>query len=254
MASTDFSALTDEAILERAETAFREGVKAVESTERAKLFAQTHALYDELRKRGAENPDLFRNQGNAALLAGQLGEAIFAYRRGLRLAPNDRELRANLDYARDRVVYSSADNFAQPAVSLWPTWLPRLTPVQLLVLTFLFYSGAWAGITRWGMTRQKRPLQWAVAALAAAILLATAFVVQSKGVREDSDNPLVVIARDGTYLRKGNHSNYPRSYEIPLNQGVEARLLFVRGDWLQIQLAGGEVGWVPAAAVLVDRS
>jgi len=30
-------------------------------------------------------------------------------------------------------------------------------------------------------------------------------------------------------------------------RGVEARLLYARGDWLQIELASGEVGWVWAA-------
>jgi hypothetical protein len=38
------------------------------------------------------------------------------------------------------------------------------------------------------------------------------------------------------------------------NRGVEARLLFARGDWLQIELAGGEVGWVPRRLVLVDET
>jgi hypothetical protein len=29
-------------------------------------------------------------------------------------------------------------------------------------------------------------------------------------------------------------------------------LLFARGDWLQIELAGHEVGWVPRRLVLVE--
>ena len=31
-------------------------------------------------------------------------------------------------------------------------------------------------------------------------------------------------------------------------------LLFARGDWVQIELVGGEVGWVPRGLVLVDRA
>jgi hypothetical protein len=33
---------------------------------------------------------------------------------------------------------------------------------------------------------------------------------------------------------------------------MEARLLHRRGGWLQVRLPGGEVGWVPHAAALVD--
>jgi uncharacterized protein YgiM (DUF1202 family) len=67
-----------------------------------------------------------------------------------------------------------------------------------------------------------------------------------------ADAPLVVIAEDNVILRKGNGLSYPPRYEQPVNRGVEARLRYERGDWLQIELAGGEVGWVPRAVALVD--
>jgi tetratricopeptide (TPR) repeat protein len=252
MALADLSSLSNEAILEQAETAFRDGLNAHGTPEEPRFFRQASELYEELRQRGVENSDLYRNQGNASLLTGNLAEAILAYQRGLQLAPNDRELRANLAYIRDQVIYPSPGNFARPPVTFLPIWLPRLTPGLLLVLTFLFYTVSCLGIARWGMTRQKLPLQGAVWALGLGILFGIGLVIQSRGIREEAKYPLVVIARDGTYLRKGNHSDYPRSYDIPLNQGVEARSLYVRGDWLQIELAGGEAGWVPGKSVLVD--
>lgn len=70
--------------------------------------------------------------------------------------------------------------------------------------------------------------------------------------REQTQQSLVVIAEDGVLLRKGNHENFPPRYETPLNRGVEAQLLFERGDWLQIQLGGGEIGWVRRTLVLRD--
>ena len=60
-------------------------------------------------------------------------------------------------------------------------------------------------------------------------------------------HPVVIIADDGVLVRSGNGFAYPRRYDVPLNRGVEARLLYARADWLQIELSGGEVGWVPAA-------
>jgi hypothetical protein len=73
-------------------------------------------------------------------------------------------------------------------------------------------------------------------------------------LRHESEptEPLVVIADDGVLLRKGHNLHFPPRFETPVNRGVEARLLFEHGDWLQIQLAGGEVGWVPRKLVLVD--
>ncbi len=65
--------------------------------------------------------------------------------------------------------------------------------------------------------------------------------------------PLVVIADDGVLLRKGNSLSFPPRWQTPVNKGVEARLLFERGDFVQVQLAGGEIGWVPRNLVVVER-
>jgi hypothetical protein len=62
-----------------------------------------------------------------------------------------------------------------------------------------------------------------------------------------------VISDDGVLLRAGNGLSYPARSETPLNRGVEARLLYVRGDWLQIELGSGELGWVPREYALVDE-
>jgi hypothetical protein len=63
----------------------------------------------------------------------------------------------------------------------------------------------------------------------------------------------VVIARDGVLLRRGSSRAFPPRYETRLKAGMEGRLLFERGGWLQVELSGGEVGWVPRSAVVVDE-
>jgi hypothetical protein len=61
---------------------------------------------------------------------------------------------------------------------------------------------------------------------------------------------LAVIAHDGVLLRKGNGATFPPWSETPLNRGVEANILYSRDGWLQVELAGGEVGWVSAVEVV----
>jgi hypothetical protein len=53
-------------------------------------------------------------------------------------------------------------------------------------------------------------------------------------------------------LRRGDGVRFPPRYDTAIYRGVEGRLLFERGDWIQIELSAGEIGWVPRAAVLVD--
>jgi hypothetical protein len=237
-----------------AEEAFAEGVRLREESDKARpLFRHSADLFEELRRGGAANPALFRDQGNACLLAGDLPGAVLAYRRGLRLAPDDRALQQLLAAAREQVVYKQSGTFARPPVSLRPPWLPRLPARGGLLLAFALYAVAWLSVARWWMVRRGAWLTAGLGALAVAALLGVVLTAEETHEREQDAYPLAVIADDGVLLRKGNGMAYPRRYETPVNRGVEARLLFEKDKWVQIELSGGETGWVPRAYVLIDR-
>ncbi len=244
---------SDAALLEQAESAFYYGWSSRDTPARARQSFRAAAVhYEVLRQRGAHNAALYRNLGNAHLLAGDLSKAILAYRRGSRMAPADRALHASLAHARAQVAYASPGSFARPPEAAWLRWLCRLWPRERLVLTMLSYSLACLVLTRWRMLGRTWLLRGGTIALAAAVLLTASLAVDEWDKWSESRQPLVVIADDGVLLRKGNGLTYPPRYETPLNCGVEARLRFARGEWVQIELTGGEVGWVPRVYTLID--
>jgi len=57
----------------------------------------------------------------------------------------------------------------------------------------------------------------------------------------------VVVAADAV-LRKGNADAYPPRLEARLPPGPRPELAR-RGGWVQVELAGGAVGWLPEAVV-----
>ena len=231
-------------LLRQAEADFHKGTEAAEKpAEARKQFAAAAHHFDELRKRGVLNPDLFRNLGNSEMLAGNLGGAVFAYRRGLLLSPNDGDLRANLEYARSRVRYASS---SRPPKSMW------LPPALVVLLaTFVFYTLACIALTR---RLIKGRGTWRVVAFSvAAILASAAFAWLEWDAWQEQQYPLVVIAKDGVPFYRGNGESYPTHATLPnLNAGMETRRLYQRGSWLHIQLPGGEVGWVNRDAVFVE--
>jgi hypothetical protein len=246
--------LSDAELLQRAETAFHAGVQLRQTKPGRALqsFREAAADYEELRRRGGDNPDLHRNAGNAWLLAGDLPRAVLAYRRGLRLAPNDTELREHLAAAREQVVYPPPGGFGRPPVDQHPPWLPRLSPAGFLLAALGIYALAWVAMTRWAMTHRGWLLASGGAAFVAALVLGAGWAWLQAEEREETRRPLVVIQSDGVLLRGGNGLSYPALYKTPVNRGVEARLLARRGDWLKIRLADGESGWVPGEYALVD--
>lgn len=243
----------DELRLE-AEARFHAGLDKLAAApgEARRDFAQAARLYDQLRQGGADNPALARNLGRAALLADDVPLAILAFREGLRQAPNDADLRAGLAYARRQVAAPVVPGFGRPPPDHRPPWLPRW-PWLWLALAWSSSALGWL-LLAVGGARQRPNLQAAGGLL--LVLAAAPFaglVLEAWSEAEEARAPLVVVAEDGAVLRRGNGRNYPPACDPPLHRGVEARKLFHRGDWLQIELASGEIGWVPRSAVLLGR-
>jgi tetratricopeptide (TPR) repeat protein len=235
-------AMTDADLLADAGRAFAEGLAQRERGQRgAEAFRRAAARFEELRERGVENAELLGNLGNAYLLAGDLPRAVLAYRQALRLSPGDRGLRDRLAFAREQVESGDVSGVGRPPDEPWPAIDRRAA----LALAALVYAAGWAALIRgWAKGLRRWVLSGALVVLVAA---GGAYYF-----RPQPEPTVVVVARDGVVLRKGNGESFPPWFDVPLNRGVEASLLYRRGDWLQVELGGGEVGWVHARDVVTD--
>jgi hypothetical protein len=245
--------LSDEEVLRRAEASFHEGLGARSRPDKAQShFGAAADDYHALHERGIRNAELYRNEGQAALLAGRLPQAILAFRRGLRLASQDTSLQENLEYARDQVSYPPGTN-TRPAVPSWPAWLPWLTPLTHVTLAAAAYVLAWVAATRWLMTRRAATAAVAGLAIGATAALGAWWALRQAEQADAARYPLVVVAVEHAALHTGNGSSYPAHEALPvLSRGMEARQRFARGEWLQVEVAGGATGWVRRADVLLD--
>jgi tetratricopeptide (TPR) repeat protein len=247
--------LSEAQLAARAEAAFQEGRRLRDNDESGqKEFQTAAASYEELRRRGVGNADLYRNLGHAYVLADDLPHAILSFRRGLRLAPHDSGLHRSLAGAREMVVYPAGSALGRPAVEWRPPWLPRVASHWLFLAGLLCYSGLCLSVTRWLMTRRGRLLVSAAVCLLLFSALTWTPLSAERRRAAEAEQTLVVIADDGVLLRKGDGLAYPPRYETPLNRGVEARLVHERPGWVQIEMAGGEIGWAPRRFVLIDRT
>ncbi len=261
--------LPDQAILRAAEADFQRGLELRGTSLHAgDYFGRAARGYEELCRRGAYNAPLYGNLGQAYLLAGDVPRAILAFRRGLRLAPNDTTLQDRLEQARAGVVYEVSGPFGRPPVDDWPPWLPRLGVRLGFLAALALYGLTWGALTGWWITRSRAWLVGTIASLSALTLLGFGLVRQADERAWDRDHPAVVISVARVVLHKGNGAGYPcydartRTWlepaggvlaeATPLHRGAEARLRFARGDWLQIELAGGEIGWVRKRHVVTD--
>ncbi|MFL5244192.1 MAG: hypothetical protein ACJ8FY_18975 [Gemmataceae bacterium] len=255
MSTADVASNSVEDLLARAEQALNVGIEARDNPRLARAhFREAARLYEDLYHLGHHNAACLRNEGNAALLADDLPRAILAYRRGLRLSPNDRVLRSNLAFAREQVDYSTADPLGRPPSDSWPAGLPRPETGWLLASAAVLYTLGCLAMTLFWMTRKAVLLSIILVLFSLTAVPISGLALHLRSESYESNYPLVVVSENGVLLRAGNSLAYPARYETPLNRGVEARLLFMRGNWAQIELAAGETGWVNIDYLLIDKS
>jgi tetratricopeptide (TPR) repeat protein len=232
------------ALLEQANRAFEQALDSTDGQRAHGYYQQAIDAYEQLIAAGVHNAKLYYNLGNAYFLQNDLGDAILNYRRGLRLEPGNRRLRANLRYARSQRVdqiEASARHALIARLLFWYDDLSLQTQVTLALAGFLL---AWGGAFVY-LFWQRSSLLWLMAGAASLFVLFAGSVLVVH-VQYATGRNGVVVAPEAA-VRKGNGQSYALQFPRPLHSGAEFTVLEERGAWLQIQLANGATGWIRRA-------
>lgn len=193
-------------------------------------------------------------RGRAHFLADELPQAIRAFRDGLDLAPWDADLQRGLAVCRAKVAYPTEDT---PAERMRPdpfgSLRDRMSPTDLLAAVALSALLLTVGLARRFTTEDSWSTPVALVGLLGLLMALAVGIVIDRQNQFEREHPVVVVAKD-TVLRTGNGDAYPPRVEAPLPRGAEVRELGRRGGWVQVELPGGAVGWLPAASVLVGQA
>jgi len=224
------------AVAARAQTSpdpFLQGNKLYEEGK----YSQAAGMYEELLQARQVSPAIYFNAGNAWFKAGQLGRAIYDYRRAEQLAPRDPDIRANLGIARARAGTSSA---ALPGTR-WTRWVGRVTlnewacagsatlALFFLVLTIRQISPAF-GKSSGGLA----------AVLAAASLWLLICLGLSINQQLLATSSIVIVPE--AVVRWGPDEESKSAFTA--HDGAEMMVLGRDGDWLQVSDAARHIGWL----------
>lgn len=196
----------------------------------------------------------YHNSGVASRLAEchlhfkEYPETIAWARRGLRFDLRDERCLTLLERARAEVRYplegEASRLLSPPTGSKMPF---RLDPILVFGL---FTLGCLKSARGW-MKRDRVLLALGLFEVALALGIdAWTHIEYERRVR-DWGTPMVVVGGSDTVLRSGNGTLYPSKVSQPLPAGMELKLLLRRGDWLQVELGTGIVGWVKEQQSLV---
>ena len=206
-----------------------------------KLYEQGHyseavTAYDKLLSIGPVSESVYFNRGNAYFKLGQIGRAIASYRQAQRLAPRDRDVLANLQFARTRARGGApyhADRWRSTLASLTLNEWTLLTCVALWVLFTLL------ALNQWRSDLKPRLHNLVLGAGIAAVCFGICLFVS---LNMDYLTPSAIVTVGEADVRNGPLEESPSIFKV--RDGAELEVLDTKDGWLQVLDPAQRVGWI----------
>jgi len=208
-------------------------------------YEQALQAYKSILESGLESGFVYYNIGNCHYKLNRIGPAILYYERAARWMPNDPDLRANLALANLAVVdrIEPVRPFFLLRFSRWmmrlltvEEWIGLTTVLYLIFMTFTILRI----VTRKPRARRILSRFGAVS----AILFLLAGLVLLARLRSDARFAEAVIMRPEVVVMSGPGEETTEIFT--LHEGTKVSLDSRSGEWVEIILADGKVGWVRA--------
>ncbi|HMN06940.1 MAG TPA: tetratricopeptide repeat protein [Flavobacteriales bacterium] len=209
--------------------------------------ARALALYDSVNTEFTSAALLY-NIGNCHSKLGDMPHAILYYERALRLAPGAEDIQANLDLERSKVV----DRINQlPGFTLGSAWdsaiggkdVDQWARRSLWACALMALAGAGAIVLRNKVAKRSLAIM-ATLALAGTIISVALAAHRVQEVERKAE--AIILAPSVEILgepRKGSTRLFI------LHQGSKVGLLEEQGEWQEVRLPNGSVGWLPVASI-----
>ncbi len=196
---------------------------------------------------GLESGSLYYNIGNGFFKLGKIGYAILNYERAKRIIPQDKDIKANLAYAKS-LVGSSVSEAPSKNVVVSAIKAPfkdlNLNALGISAIIFYLIAIAFSAFFLVNPFFAKRSWFAFLVFLVLFADLMAALAIRYKDealikrgivVQKEADCKYEPIDKSTTYYK--------------LQEGDEAIVLMTKGDWRQIRRLDGKIAWVKKEAL-----
>jgi len=211
-------------------------------------FRKAIDLYNSLLESGKESDVLYYNLGNAYYKANETTLAILNYERALLLNPGDGDTRFNLEMAKLKTI-DKIEPVGRFFLSEWITSLRNVFSTNqwatIGIVSFLLLIGC---LVLFFFSRQ---ISWKKVGFYASIVLlvltvsSNVFSYQQKKSLTDRNVAIISVP---TVTLKGSPDNSGTDIVI-LHEGLKVTIKSKLGDWNEVILEDGTVGWVESKKI-----
>ena len=207
-------------------------------------------IYDKILDAGLESVPVFYNMGNAYYKLHDYPMAIYCYEKALKLDPSEEDVQTNLAIANAAIVDKIEPMPQSFIVRWWHNLRSALSGDQwawcsvgafavLLLMLFLFLRARKVGLRKLGFFMGLLFL--------IAFGLSVVFAWQLKQIADTQDQAIVMTP---TVTVKSSPSTNSVDLFV-LHEGAKVEVMDTQGEWAQIRIANGSVGWLEVSEMRI---
>lgn len=206
-------------------------------------FTEAAVVYEKIEPKTAH---VYFNLGNAHFREGKLGLAVLDYERARRLAPRDPDIVANLKFAERRL---GVDDVNAP-LRAWQKYLRSIIDSRSITEWGIYeLAGLWLTALAVGAciyVPRFRTGWLVIAAVAFVGLTASVFALSDEVLGNRAAPAAIVVAADAD----ARFAPVPDSTtHFRLTEGTRVVIREDRGQWLFVERADGQQGWVKSDTI-----
>ncbi len=205
-------------------------------------YEEAITSYEKILNKGEASVSLYYNLANAHYKLNHIAPSIYYYEKALQLAPNDSDVKNNIQFARNMAmddiqsvertgISKTIDNLI--ATFSFDTWAMFAIGFMLIfVILFLFYY--------YGRSTLVKRIFFIGSMLSILLCIASVIFAFSQQNIQLNNNYAIVFAEEAGVRSEPNLRGEP---SFLLHEGTKAKLLENYQEWYKIEIADGKQGW-----------
>jgi len=212
------------------------------------MFNNAVELYKQVLTSGNESWELYYNLGNSYYKLNDFASAILNYEKARKLNPGNEDINFNLKVANNKIT-DKIEPLPEMFYKRWHRSLVELFPVdiwaRIVILSFILslVSGLLYFISQ--RIYLKKIGFWAGVVFFLFSILSFHFSYQNYQTLQDNTEAIIFTP---TVTIKSSPDE--KSIDLfVLHEGTKVRILDNIGNWYEIRIANGSVGWLPVSSI-----
>lgn len=213
-----------------------------------KQYDEAIEKYQSVLEQDLSSTALYFNLGNSYYRSAKIGHAILNYERGLKLEPDNEDLQHNLSIVKARTIDRIKEVPQIFIVDWWVTFITAFSSITWQILIVVFYLILLISITIFFVSKQgnlqKLSIYSAITGLLGAVFFS--IILFANISRESSKDFAILTANTIAAQQSPNESSNDL---FVIHEGLKVAVVSQFGDWVEIRLYDGKVGWLPKDAL-----